>query len=116
MGSQQPVKVKDQCLTKMLDGERNLPPDLQHLPQPFVWSTHLEPLLADLDAEAEAPEVQGSKFQDWLPDLYNKQVGMKMKINKYQVRGAHIRSCACFRRCHTRLSRACHMRFVSLDV
>ena len=80
------LPVEHQCITKMLDGERDLPEDLQDLPNPFVFSEHFDILCQGLDPAEPKPKREGKQMLDWLPDVADAQVGMPLKVNAYQVR------------------------------
>jgi hypothetical protein len=82
VASQSTAVITDQCISMMVDGQK----DTADLPNPFVLSTHLEPLLEGLDAHAPPEVVEGSQVFPWLPDLADAQVGMPMKVNRYEVR------------------------------
>ena len=85
VASQAPIHVEDQCLTKMLDGDQALAPDLADLPNPFVMSQHMHELLQGFDPQAAPEVIQGTQAFEWLPDLVDGQAGMPKKCNAYQV-------------------------------
>jgi hypothetical protein len=75
------------CVSKFIKGDANdlLPPDMDHMPEPFILEEHLPKLLEGLDPDEEVGEVGEGEGVEWLPDVSLSHVGRKHFCNPYQV-------------------------------
>lgn len=84
--SKNTLRVTDTCVVKYLQGDRELPEDLQELPNPFILEEELPRLLEGLDPDAPAGSVEApAGGPSWLPGLAFAHVGQPYNTNDFQV-------------------------------